>query len=86
MNMRNEKWKDDHSPLDPEGTSYVDYAYSKAYLRHLIRSDEILGLQIASIHNLAFYLELVRQARKHIIAGDYTEWKASVLPQLQQRR
>lgn len=86
MNMRNEKWKDDHSPLDPEGTSYVDHAYSKAYLRHLIRSDEILGLQIASIHNLAFYLELVRQARQHIIAGDYREWKAGILPQLQQRR
>ncbi len=86
MNMRNEKWKDDHSPLDPEGTSYVDHAYSKAYLRHLIRSDEILGLQIASIHNLAFYLELVRQARQHIIAGDYKEWKAGILPQLQQRR
>lgn len=86
MNMRNEKWKDDHSPLDPKGTSYVDHAYSKAYLRHLIRSDEILGLQIASIHNLAFYLELVRQARQHIIAGDYKEWKAGILPQLQQRR
>lgn len=86
MNMRNEKWKDDHTPLDPEGTSFVDHAYTKAYLRHLIRSEEILGLQIASIHNLAFYLELVRQARQHIIAGDYTEWKAGVLPQLQQRR
>lgn len=86
MNMRNEKWKDDHSPLDPEGTSFVDHAYTKAYLRHLIRSEEILGLQIASIHNLAFYLELVRQARQHIIAGDFTEWKASVLPQLQERR
>lgn len=86
MNMRNEKWKDDHTPLDPEGTSFVDHAYTKAYLRHLMRSEEILGLQIASIHNLAFYLELVRQARQHIIAGDYTEWKAGVLPQLQQRR
>ncbi|MDO5017076.1 MAG: tRNA guanosine(34) transglycosylase Tgt [Porphyromonas sp.] len=86
MNMRNEKWKDDHSELDPEGTSYVDHAYSKAYLRHLIRSDELLGLQIASIHNLAFYLDLVRQARRHIIEGDYVSWKASVLPQLQQRR
>ncbi|MBR8702751.1 tRNA guanosine(34) transglycosylase Tgt [Porphyromonas levii] len=86
MNMRNEKWKDDHTPLDPEGTSFVDHAYTKAYLRHLIRSEEILGLQIASIHNLAFYLELVRQARQHVIAGDYTEWKAGVLPQLQQRR
>ncbi|CQB88358.1 putative queuine tRNA-ribosyltransferase [Chlamydia trachomatis] len=86
MNMRNEKWKDDYSPLDPEGTSYVDHTYSKAYVRHLIKSDELLGLQIASIHNLAFYLDLVRQARKHIIKGDYLQWKASVLPELQQRR
>lgn len=85
MNMRNEKWKNDHSPLDPMGTSYVDHAYSKAYLRHLIKSEEILGLQIASIHNLAFYLELVKTARKHIISGDYTEWKRSVLPTLEQR-
>lgn len=86
MNMRNEKWKDDYSPLDPEGTSYVDHTYSKAYVRHLIKSDELLGLQIASIHNLAFYLDLVRQARKHIIEGNYHQWKASVLPELQQRR
>lgn len=86
MNMRNEKWKDDHSPLDSQGTSYVDHTYTKAYLRHLIKADEILGLQIASIHNLAFYLDLVRTARQHIIAGDYVAWKASVLPQLQQRR
>lgn len=86
MNMRNEKWKDDYSPLDPQGTSYVDHTYSKAYVRHLIKSDELLGLQIASIHNLAFYLDLVRQARKHIIEGDYLQWKASVLPELQQRR
>lgn len=86
MNMRNEKWKDDYSPLDPQGTSYVDHTYSKAYVRHLIKSDELLGLQISSIHNLAFYLDLVRQARKHIIEGDYLQWKASVLPELQQRR
>ena len=86
MNMRNEKWNDDYSPLDPQGTSYVDHTYSKAYVRHLIKSDELLGLQIASIHNLAFYLDLVRQARKHIIEGDYLQWKASVLPELQQRR
>lgn len=86
MNMRNEKWKDDYSPLDPEGTSYVDHTYSKAYVRHLIKSDELLGLQIASIHNLAFYLDLVRQARTHILAGDFVSWKASVLPHLQQRR
>ena len=86
MNMRNEKWKDDHSPLDPEGTSYVDHAYSKAYVRHLIRSDELLGLQIASIHNLAFYLDLVRKAREHILLGDFSSWKASVIERLGRRR
>lgn len=85
MNMRNKKWANDHSPLYPEGTSYVDTAYSKAYVRHLITSDEILGLQIASIHNLAFYLELVRKARAHIIAGDFSQWKASVTPNLSRR-
>ena len=85
MNMRNQKWRNDHSPLDPEGTSRVDHMYTRAYVRHLIHSDEILGLQIASIHNLAFYLDLVRTARKHILAGDYTTWKAGVLPELSRR-
>lgn len=85
MNMRNEKWQNDHSPLDPLGTSYVDTAYSKAYLRHLVKSEELLALQIASIHNLAFYLDLVRSARKHIIEGDFSEWKKRVLPDLEQR-
>lgn len=85
MNMRNAKWANDHTPLDPQGTSFVDSLYSRAYVRHLITSDEILGLQIASIHNLAFYLDLVRTARKHIIASDFTQWKASVLPALSQR-
>ena len=86
MNMRNEKWAHDYSPLDEEGTSYVDHAYSKAYLRHLITSREIQGLQIASIHNLAFYLDLVTQAREHIVRGDFSDWKARVLPALSQRR
>lgn len=85
MNMRNAKWANDHSPLDPQGTSFVDHTYSKAYVRHLTVSQEILALQIASIHNLAFYLDLVRTARKHIIAGDFSQWKASVLPALSQR-
>lgn len=85
MNMRNDKWKNDHSPLDPQGTSYVDHAYSRAYLRHLFKSEEILGLQIASIHNLAFYLDLVQTARTKIIEGTFTEWKKSVLPNLEQR-
>ncbi|MDO5036520.1 MAG: tRNA guanosine(34) transglycosylase Tgt [Porphyromonas sp.] len=85
MNMRNQKWANDHTPLDPSGTSYVDSTYSRAYVRHLFVSKEILGLQIASIHNLAFYLDLVRQARTHIIEGDFLSWKASVLPKLSRR-
>lgn len=82
LNMRNEKWKDDFSPIDENGTSFVDSAYTKAYLRHLIISDELLGLQIASIHNLAFYLQLVTEARNHIISGDFSSWKAKVIKQL----
>lgn len=85
INIRNAKWADDYSPLDPDGTSYVDNRYSKAYLHHLIHTQEILGLQIASIHNLAFYLELVRQARKHIQIGDYRTWKTAMIRQLDNR-
>jgi queuine tRNA-ribosyltransferase len=85
MNMKNEKWKFDFSPLDPDGTSYVDRQYSKAYLRHLITSGERLGSQIASIHNLSFYLWLVREARSHILGGDFTSWKAQILPSLTNR-
>ncbi len=85
INIRNAKWAKDFSPIDPEGTSYVDQLYSKAYLRHLIHANEILGLQIASIHNLAFYLELVRQARKHIQEGDYSSWKRQMVKQLDNR-
>ena len=79
MNMRNKKWTNDYSMLDEEGTSYVDKVYSKAYLRHLFIVDEILALQIASIHNLAFYLWLVKEARIHILAGNYVDWKRSML-------
>ncbi|HET6993284.1 MAG TPA: tRNA guanosine(34) transglycosylase Tgt, partial [Bacteroidia bacterium] len=75
MNMRNEKWKNDHSVLDNEGTAFVDQQYSKAYLRHLFHSEEMLGGMIASIHNLAFYLDLVKTARKKIIDGTFYEWK-----------
>lgn len=75
MNMRNEKWKNDFSPLDEEGTSYVDHLYSKAYLRHLFHSKELLAMQIASLHNLAFYLWLVKEARKHILDGTFAAWK-----------
>jgi len=85
MNMRNEKWKDDHSPLDPQGSSTVDHRYSKAYLRHLLVSKEMLGSQIASIHNLAFYLRLMREARQHIIDGDFSTWKDLMRKKLVQR-
>ena len=85
MNMRNKKLEDDFSELDPCGTAYVDHQYSRAYVRHLIHSDEMLGLQILSIHNLAFYLELVKAAREHILAGDYKQWKDSVMPVIMSR-
>ena len=75
INIKNQKWERDFSPLDPAEICYVDADYSKAYLRHLIKANEILGLQICSIHNLAFYLWLVREARKHIMEGDFLEWK-----------
>lgn len=85
MNMRNKKWFDDFSPIDAEGASFVDKIYSKAYLRHLMVSQELLALQICSIHNLAFYLWLVKEARKHIIEGDFSSWKAGMIPVLSQR-
>ena len=79
MNMRNRKWADDFTPLQEDGPSYVDRAYSKAYVRHLFIADEILAMQIASIHNLAFYLWLVEEARRHILAGDFKVWKKDML-------
>ena len=85
MNMKNEKWKFDFSPLDPDGTSFVDKAYSKAYLRHLITTGERLGSQIASIHNLAFYLWLVDEARRKIESGDFCDWKNKMIPKLGSR-
>jgi len=85
MNMRNEKWKNDFSPLDSTGTSYVDRAYSKAYVRHLFHSRELLAMQIASVHNLAFYLWLVRQAREHILVGDFMLWKNTMTEKLGRR-
>ena len=74
MNMRNKKWADDFSPIEIDGASEVDRMYSRAYLRHLFVSQEILAMQIASIHNLAFYLWLVGEARSHILAGDFNAW------------
>jgi queuine tRNA-ribosyltransferase len=85
MNMRNERWKNDFSPLDENGTSFVDTLYSKAYVRHLFNTNEILGLQIASIHNLAFYLQLMREAREHIIAGDFSIWKKNTIENVTKR-
>lgn len=85
MNMRNKKWADDFSPLDEDGTSWVDHEYSKAYVRHLFVSNEILALQIASSHNLAFYLRLVGEARKHIIAGDFRQWKTGMVENVTRR-
>lgn len=85
INIRNKKWADCFEPIEADGASYVDTAYTKAYLRHLTISGELLGLQIASIHNLAFYLWLVKEARKHIIAGDYTAWKLTTLDNVSRR-
>ena len=85
MNMRNKKWESDFTPLDPEGTSYVDAQYTRAYVRHLIHSDEMLGLEILSIHNLAFYLWLVGEARQHILMGDFRSWKEDTLRRVMTR-
>lgn len=85
MNMRNRKWADDFSPLQEDGPSYVDRAYSKAYLRHLFISQELLAMQIASIHNLAFYLWLVGEARRHIFAGDFATWKLRMVENVSRR-
>lgn len=85
LNMRNAKWADDFSPVDPMGHSFVDTHYTKAYLHHLYKSRELLALQIGSIHNLAFYLWLVKEARKHILDGDFKTWKEAMLPRLTNR-
>ena len=84
MNMRNKKWEQDFSPIDPDGCD-IDRLHSKAYLHHLFKAQELLAMQIASIHNLAFYLRLVTDARQHIIDGDFVRWKASVMDQLGRR-
>ena len=85
INMRNRKWADDFTPIDPNGTASVDLFYTKAYLHHLFKAQELLALEIASIHNLAFYLWLVGEARKHIIAGDFTTWKAMMIRRVTNR-
>ncbi len=86
INIKNKKWENDFSPLDEYGTSFVDSIYTKAYLRHLIVSGEMLGSQVASIHNLAFYLDLVREARAQIIAGTFGPWKDKMVKQVSQKR
>jgi queuine tRNA-ribosyltransferase len=85
MNMKNRKWTDDFSPIDENSTCFADRIYSKAYLHHLFKADEILALQIASVHNLAFYLQFVEQIRNHIASGDFTSWKNSITGQLNSR-
>ena len=85
INIKNLKWKDDFSPIDEMGITFVDTEYSKAYLRHLFTVNELLGKQIATIHNLGFYLWLVREARKHILAGDFSSWKNKMVIQMDKR-
>lgn len=85
INLRNKKWEMDFSPLDPEGASYVDTTYTKAYVHHLFKAQELLAMQIASLHNLAFYLWLVGEARQHIVAGDFSVWKAQMVDELGRR-
>ena len=85
VNIKNKKWENCFDPIAPDSPALADRQYSFAYLHHLIRSEELLGLQIASIHNLTFYLTLVRTARQHIIDGDFSQWKAAVLPKLMRR-
>jgi queuine tRNA-ribosyltransferase len=85
INIKNQKWKDDFSPIDEMGITFVDTEYSKAYLRHLFSVNELLGKQIATIHNLGFYLWLVREARKHILAGDFYDWKTKMVKQMNKR-
>jgi len=85
INIRNKRWEDDFTPIDTGIECHTSNFYTKAYVRHLFVANEILGLQIASIHNLAFYLHLVKQARLHILQGDYTDWKNKMIPILKQR-
>lgn len=85
INIKNKKWEDDFSPVDAMGITFVDTEYSKAYLRHLFSVNELLGKQIATIHNLGFYMWLVREARKHILAGDFVSWKTQMVKQMDNR-
>jgi len=85
INIRNNKWMNDHTPVDPNGVSFVDHQYSKAYLRHLTISHEMLGAQIASQHNLAFYIWLMSEARRHIELNNFKPWKEEMVVRLKRR-
>ena len=82
INLKNKKWENDYSPLDPNGTSFVDSTYTKAYVRHLFRSNELLGKQIATLHNIRFYLWLMEQAQAQLEAGTFTSWKDMMVKKL----
>ena len=85
INIKNKKWENDFSALDSDGHTFVDTEYSKAYLRHLFSVNELLGKQIATIHNLGFYLALVRQAREKILTGEFAAWKNKMVQQMNKR-
>jgi queuine tRNA-ribosyltransferase len=85
INIKNKKWANDHSTIDPNGTSYVDSMYSKAYLRHLFASKELLGKQIATLHNIRFYLWLMEESRKNIKRGSFTKWKNIMVKKMNNR-
>ena len=85
MNMKNRKWADDYSPLDPNGTSFVDNTYTKAYVRHLFTNNELLAKQIATLHNIRFYLWLMEQAQEQLEAGTFTAWKNQMVKKLDVR-
>lgn len=85
VNIDNKKWETDFSPIDPELPNEMSQYYSKAYLRHLFKANEYLAYTLASVHNLSFYLWLVREARKHILAGDFASWKAAMVVRLRQK-
>jgi queuine tRNA-ribosyltransferase len=82
INIKNRKWKDDYSKIDPNGTSYVDKTYSKSYLRHLFTNNELLAKQIATLHNIRFYMWLMEESRKHIKIGDFYSWKNTMVKKL----
>ena len=85
INIKNQKWKNDFSPIDENGTSYVDKTYSKAYLRHLFSNNELLAKQIATLHNIRFYIWLLEESKKYIALGKFSEWKDKMVKKLDRR-